>query len=31
MFHASEKWAFGALYHRREQKNSTEFTVRYYY
>jgi hypothetical protein len=31
MFHANAKWAFGALYHRREQKNSTEFTVRYYY
>jgi len=31
MFHATPKWAFGALYHRREQRNSTEFTVRYYY
>jgi hypothetical protein len=31
MFHATPKWAFGALYHRREQKDSTEFTVRYYY
>lgn len=31
MFHATPKWAFGALYHRREDRNATEFTVRYYY
>jgi hypothetical protein len=31
MFHANDKWAFGVLYHDREQKPSTEFTVRYYY
>jgi hypothetical protein len=31
MFHASHHWAFGALYHDREQQHSTEFTVRYYY
>lgn len=31
MFHATDKWAFGALYHDRERQRSTEFTVRYYY
>ena len=31
MFHATPKWAVGALDHRREQANATEFTVRYYY
>ena len=31
IFHATPKWAVGALYHRREQRNATEFTARYYY
>ena len=31
MFHANHNWAFGALYHERDDQHSTEFTVRYYY
>ena len=31
MFHATDHWAFGALYHDREGQAGTEFTVRYYY
>lgn len=31
IFHATPKWAVGALYHRREERNATEFTVRFYY
>jgi hypothetical protein len=31
MFHASDHWAVGALYHDREGQAATEFTVRYYY
>ncbi len=31
LVHPTDKWAFGVLYNRREQKTSTEFTVRYYY
>jgi hypothetical protein len=31
MVHATPKWAFGALHHRREGRSATEFTVRYYY
>lgn len=31
MFHVNHNWALGMLYHDRERKRSTEFTVRYYY
>lgn len=31
MFHPNATWAVGVLYHDREQKRSTEFTVRRYY
>jgi hypothetical protein len=31
MFHANADWAFGALYHRRDQRSSSEVTLRYYY
>lgn len=31
LFHPSRKWAVGVLYHDRERKRSTEFTVRHYY
>lgn len=31
IFHATPRWAFGALHRRRESRGSTEFTVRYYY
>ncbi|MDG6347531.1 hypothetical protein QAA18_02045 [Luteimonas sp. 8-5] len=31
MFHATDNWAFGALYHHRDGGDTTELTVRYYY
>lgn len=31
LFHVNDNWAFGALYNRREQRTTTELTVRYYY
>ena len=31
IFHANDQWAFGVLYHDRDDRHSTELTVRYYY
>jgi len=31
IFHATDQWAFGALYRERDGRDSTELTVRYYY
>ena len=31
LWHVNDTWAVGVLYNHREQKTSTEFTVRYYY
>lgn len=31
LWHVNDTWALGVLYNDREQKTSTEFTVRYYY